>query len=329
MSQTDYDIDTIIIRKKEILAEINIYQKKLITLETELLHIEKTMSTFSETNIADSLALSEQQRAIVESKNKNILVIACPGSGKTHTLISRYINLITKEKVDPMSIILITFTKKAGMEMSQRISNILPNKPPYYVGSLHGLGFRLLQEYNLTKGNYTVLDEPDAHTILRNSADVILNKQVELESDEIAMLRKQIVYIYDKISTSYPTNLLDTIKHLSISSKYKTIITNILKEYKNIKKQQNLVDFNDLMISFCQLLGTKKIEPFLDKIKYIFFDEYQDINPVQNYILQCFKNSNTMVVGDDAQSIYAFRGSSVQYIRDFEKTFDNVNTFYL
>ncbi len=323
------DIDTIIIRKKEILAEINIYQKKLITLETELLHIEKKIATFSETNIADTLMLSEQQKAIVESKNKNILVVACPGSGKTHTLISRYINLVTKEKVDPNDIILITFTKKAGMEMSQRISNILPNKPPYYVGSLHGLGFRLLQEYSLTKGSITVLDENDSHIILRNCADFILDQQEELEDDEIIMLRKQIIYIYDKVSTSYPPNLLDTIKHLSISSKYKTIITNILKEYKNKKKEQNLVDFNDLMVSFCALLGTKKINPFLERIKYIFFDEYQDINPVQNYIIQCFKHSNIMVVGDDAQAIYAFRGSSVKYIWDFEKSFTDVNTFYL
>lgn len=323
------DIDTIIIRKKEILAEINIYQKKLITLETELLNIEKTMATFSQENIADTLMLSEQQKAIVDSKNKNILVVACPGSGKTHTLISRYINLVTKDKVDPMSIILITFTKKAGMEMSQRISNILPNKPPYYVGSLHGLGFRLLQEYNLTKGSMTVLDENDAHVILRQSADFILDQQTELEDDEISMLRKQIIYIYDKVSTSFPTNLLETIKNLSISSKYKNIITNILKEYKNRKKEQNLVDFNDLMISFCTLLGTKKINTFLDKIKYIFFDEYQDINPVQNYILQAFKNSNIMVVGDDAQAIYAFRGSSVKYIWDFEKSFSDVSTYYL
>ena len=85
------DVDTIIIRKKEILAEINIYQKKLLTLETELLTLEKAMASFSEMNIADSLSLSEQQKIIVESKDKNILVVACPGSGKTHTLISRYV----------------------------------------------------------------------------------------------------------------------------------------------------------------------------------------------------------------------------------------------
>ena len=327
---SDYDIDTIIIRKKEIQSEIHLHQKKLIMLETELLKIEKLMATFSNMNISDSLSLSDQQRVIVESKDKNILVVACPGSGKTHTLISRYINLVTKQKMDPSNIILITFTKKAGMEMNQRISNIIPNKLPYYVGSLHGLGFRLLQEYN--KINYTVLDENDAAYHLRKCADTILETCDDLNEEEIALLRKQIVYIYDKVSTTYPPNILETIKHLSISSKYKNIINNILKEYKLLKKKENLVDFNDLMIQFCQLLGTKKINPFLEQIKYIFFDEYQDINPVQNYILGCFEKSskaNIMVVGDDAQAIYAFRGSSVKYIWDFEKQYDNVKKFLL
>ncbi len=326
----NYDIDTIILKKKEILADINIHQKKLMMLENELLKIEHMMASFSEMNIADSLSLSEQQKVIVDSKDKNILVVACPGSGKTHTLISRYINLVTKEKIDPSSIILITFTKKAGMEMNQRISNIIPHKLPYYVGSLHGLGFRLLQEFN--KISYTVLDENDSHYIIKKCADVVLIPCKELNDDEVSLIRRQIVYIYDKVSTSYPCNIDDAIKHLSISSKYKSIINNILKEYKNEKKKQNLIDFNDLMIQFCQLLGTKKVNPFLEKVKYIFFDEYQDINPVQNYILGCFgqsPNSNIMVVGDDAQAIYAFRGSSVQYIWDFEKKYDNVKKFML
>ncbi len=328
------NINTVCInRKKEILTEISIFQKKIITLETELIQLEQKIASFSNNSISDSLVLNDNQREIVESKEKNILVVACPGSGKTHTLISRYINLVTKENIDPSSIILITFTKKAGMEMTQRISNILPHKQPYYVGSLHGLGFRLLQEYNSIKGaNYTVLDENDSHLILRKCAVNILENDESLEEEEVELLKKQIIYIYDKVSTNYPINLNETIKQLSISSKYKNVINNILKEYKLFKKNENLVDFNDLMISFCQLLGTKKITPFLEKIQYIFFDEYQDINPVQNYILSCFKKNpevNLMVVGDDAQAIYAFRGSSVKYIWEFEKTFDNVKTYYL
>ena len=227
------DINIIINRKKEIMTEMTVYQKKLFLLENELLQIETTMSQLSETNIADSLSLSPQQQSIVESKEKNILVVACPGSGKTHTIISRYIYLVTKEKINPSNIILITFTKKAGMEMNQRIGNILPHKLPYYVGSLHGLGFRLLQEYN--KISYTVLDEDDSHALLRKSADNILDI-LTIEDDEKLLLRKQIIYIYDKVSNSYPININEAIGKLSIGNKYKTIISNILKEYKVINK---------------------------------------------------------------------------------------------
>ncbi len=321
-----FDIDTIILKKKEIQSNIIFHQRKIIELETELIKLEQTISSFNDINIMDNLVLSDQQRKIVDSTDKKILVVACPGSGKTHTLISRYIHLVTKKSIDPSKIILITFTKKAGMEMNQRISDILPHKLPFYVGSLHGLGFRLLQQFNNI--NYTVLDETDSRNILRECADTILS-DAELEDEEIGLLRKQIVYIYDKVSTTYPANLVETIKNLSISSKYKTIISDILKEYKNTKNKQDLVDFNDLMILFCQLLKTKKINDFLNNIEYIFFDEYQDINPVQNYILSCFKQSNIMVVGDDAQAIYAFRGSSVKYIWEFEKNFENVKTYYL
>ena len=83
-----------------------------MALENEIINIDKQMANFSDMEILDTLKLSDQQRQIVESNNQNILVIACPGSGKTHTLISRFIHLVVKEKVDPDDIILITFTKK-------------------------------------------------------------------------------------------------------------------------------------------------------------------------------------------------------------------------
>ena len=80
------------------------------------------------------------------------------------------------------------------------------------------------------------------------------------------------------------------------------------------KKAMKLLDFSDLLVMFCDFLKTKKGKEYLQSVKYIFFDEYQDINPIQNYILSQIKtHANIMVVGDDAQAIYAFRGSSVEY----------------
>jgi len=316
----------------ELKKELYIYQKKILDIEMKIMTLEKEIHTITDdeynSTMFDDMILSKQQMEIVKSKSKNIMVVACPGSGKTHTIISRYINMVVCEKVDPNSIIMITFTKKAGMEMNQRIMNFLPNKLPFYVGSLHGLGYRTIQQFN-NGVNFTVLDEKESHVLLRESSKKILEETL-FDTEEITMLIKQIVYIYEKISVDYPMDINETLKKLSIASKYKTIIQSILKEYKNTKKEQNLVDFNDLMIQFCNLLGTKKINTFLEGIKYIFFDEYQDINPVQNYILNCFStHSNIMVVGDDAQAIYAFRGSSVKYIWDFEKKFKNVTTYYL
>lgn len=324
-----------IIQKQDSLVqlrkELSILQKKMLEIEMNIMTLEEEIANIVESNksniLVDNMSLSEQQKEIVDSEAKNILVVACPGSGKTHTVIARYINLTINKKVDPNSIVLITFTKKAGMEMNNRIQSILPNKLPYYVGSLHGLGYRLLQEYNTI--NNTVLNEGEYKQFIKECASKVL-EQSTLTVEEQNMIKVQIPYIYDKISTDYPLNIDSTLSSLSISTKYKKIVNDILKQYKVSKKEQHLVDFNDLMIQFCTLLGTKKINIFLEGIKYVFFDEYQDINPVQNYILKCFsKYSNVMAVGDDAQAIYAFRGSSVKYIWDFENQFDNVSTYYL
>jgi DNA helicase-2/ATP-dependent DNA helicase PcrA len=320
-------MDEIIKLKKQYKSKISIYQTKILKLENEIINIDKQMANFSDMDILQTLKLSDQQREIVESKNKNILVVACPGSGKTHTLISRFIHLVVKEKIDPDDIILITFTKKAGMEMNERINNIIPNKQPHYVGSLHGLGYRLLQQNS--KSSYTVIDDVDSHKLLRECMNFIL-AQENFDEDENSLISKNIIYIYDKISTCYPINVDETLKMLNINLKYKKVINKGLREYAKTKKKQNLYDFNDLMIQFCEYLDNGKFDSFINKIKYIFFDEYQDVNMIQNYILNKFKNkSNLMVVGDDAQAIYSFRGSSVQYIWDFEKTVDDTKTYYL
>lgn len=326
-----------LIQKQESLVqlkkELAIHQKKMLEIEMNIMTREKELVEIAEANtsniLVENMTLSKQQMEIVESEASNILVVACPGSGKTHTVIARYINLVINKKIDPASIILITFTKKAGMEMNNRIQSILPHKLPYYVGSLHGLGYRLLQQFNTNSVTNTVLNEMEYKQSIKECATKILEES-DLSPDEQTMIKIQIPYIYDKISTDYPLNMNRTLSSLSISTKYKNTIALILKQYKMMKKEQNLVDFNDLMIQFCMLLGTKKINTFLEGIKYVFFDEYQDINPVQNYILKCFSNhSNIMAVGDDAQAIYAFRGSSVKYIWDFEKQFNNIATYYL
>lgn len=320
-------MDNLLSKKEELVKLKHKYEKKIFLIENELIKYEQELAKFSELELVASLSLSEQQTNIVEATDDNILVIACPGAGKTHTLISRYVNLILKNNVKPESVLLITFTKKAGQEMLHRLEDIIPTKLPFHVGSLHGLGYRILQKFNNI--NYTVLDEYEARDLLKQETITILSNQLELDIDDSNLIKSKIVSIIDQVSTTYPLNFKTILKKHNLT-KYNNLINQIYKAFLKRKKQENSIDFNDLMIQFCDFLKSPRSENFRNEIKYIFFDEYQDINPIQNYILSIFKNkSKIMVVGDDAQSIYSFRGSSVKYICNFPNEFLPNNTYFL
>jgi len=248
---------------------------------------------------------SEEQTKIIESNNDYILVLACPGSGKTHTLISKYINIIQKGDILSDEIILITFTKKAGQEMYNRLNNLVPDKLPFYVGSLHGLAYKILSEYY--KINFTVIDDKDANEILKELSNN-LDKSINVNQ------------IIDQISTIYPLDIKSYLTKHKMTDLYKPI-NKIYNDYRKYKLKQKLYDFNDLMINFCNFLDNNDSYKFINKIKYVFFDEYQDINQIQNYILnKLSKHCKLMIVGDDAQSIYSFRGSCSNYILDINNS---------
>jgi DNA helicase-2/ATP-dependent DNA helicase PcrA len=297
-------------------------QKKIFQIENELIQIEKDLANFSDNLILENLKLSEQQELIINATEDNILVVACPGSGKTHTLISRYVKMILNNQITPEETLLITFTKKAGLEMLNRLSRVLPHKIPYHVGSLHGLGYKVLQEYNDI--NYTVLDEKDVKVYLRDLINENPTLQ-QLDDEELGLIKSKIQLIIDQASTTYPFDLKAILKKNNLDKYFKEF-NYVYKLYQQKKKKENIVDFNDLMIQFSKFLDEPKSDIFKSKIKYVFFDEYQDVNPVQNYILlKLSDKSKIMVVGDDAQAIYAFRGSSVKYILNFNQTFNDPN----
>ena len=315
-------IDILTIKRDQMRKELLEQQKKIFQIENQLINIDIELSSFSDNLILKNLKLSEQQEQIVNASEDNILVVACPGSGKTHTLISRYVKMILNNEINPDETLLITFTKKAGMEMLNRLGKILPNKIPYHVGSLHGLGYKVLQEYNDI--NYTILDEKDVKDFLK---DIINDNPTlqQLDEDDLGIIKNKIQIIIDQASTSYPFDLKYALKKANLD-KYHKEFAYIYKLYQNKKKKEHLVDFNDLMIQFSKFLNEEKSDIFKNKVKYVFFDEYQDVNPVQNFILLKLSiKSKIMVVGDDAQSIYAFRGSSVKYILNFDKNFVNQN----
>jgi len=303
--------------KEKIIKKIAEYNMKIFDLQNKLLEIEQNIIDIDHKEIMNTLTLNEQQLEVVNATEKYIVTVAAPGSGKTHTLISMYIKMIVEDKVDPESVLIITFTKKAGQEMAGRLASIIPTKLPAYVGSLHGLAYRILQEYNNI--NYTMLDEKETKDLLKDLCD---------KNDEFIDFKSKITLIIDKSSSSFPFNIKPILKELKLEA-LEDKIHLLLNIYKEKKKNENLLDFNDLMIMLCEFLDKKASNEYKNKIKFIFFDEYQDVNPIQHYILSKFKkNSRIMVVGDDAQSIYAFRGSSVKFILNFPVEF-KPNKMYL
>jgi len=308
--------------REKIINKISKLNMKIFDLQNQLLNIEQQIVDLDHKQIMNDLTLNDQQLEVVNATEKYIVTVAAPGSGKTHTLISMYIKMIVEDKVDPTSILVITFTKKAGQEMAGRLASIIPTKLPAYVGSLHGLAYRILQEYNNI--NYTMLDEKETKDLLKDLCD----RHLELDDIENSLVKSKITLIIEKSSSSYPFCIKSVLKELRLEKlEYK--VNQILNIYKEKKLKENLLDFNDLMISLCEFLDKPESKEYKNKIKFIFFDEYQDVNPIQHYILNKFKKkSRIMVVGDDAQSIYAFRGSSVNFILNFPNEF-KPNKMYL
>lgn len=292
--------------------KINNYRKLIHQLELENVGFEKKLEEFKK-SVTNFNLNKAQEDAVNEIKN-NSIIIACPGSGKTHTLVAKVVHLVVDHQVNPQQIVLVTFTKKAAQEMTSRLSKYLGKQQLFHSGTIHGLAYRMIQKYD--KINYTIIDESESHKALRNC----ISKDLSDEAKKI--INKFLPIIYDQLGSRYPINLKKILENFKISEHHKGI-KKALEEYKKYKEKNKYLDFNQLMIKFLEFLESADSNELKDSIKYILFDEYQDVNPIQEIILRKLSNKKQVltVVGDDAQSIYAFRGSEVQFILDFEKTY--------
>ena len=158
--------------------------------------------------------LSIEQDAIIKSNHDNILIVACPGSGKTHTIISKYYYLINNNIVKPEEVILITYTKKAGLEMYNRINNLLPNALPFYVGSLHGFSYKILNEYYK---NHTIIDDSDIDNFLNNIIETNYQKETVYEYN---LQIKELKDFINKLTTRYPINIKELLKNTRLEKHY-------------------------------------------------------------------------------------------------------------
>lgn len=268
--------------------------------------------------------LNSQQLAVVENIYGPQLVIAGAGSGKTRTIVYRIVSLIEKGE-SPNSILLLTFTRKAAFEMMRRASIILDDRcTKVSGGTFHSFAVMILKQYAIKLGyepNFTILDTTDSEDLIGMIRDSLVNKK-----------EKRFPYkntIFEIISKSINTNrtIVDILKeYYPHFEEDACIIENIHKKYKETKKSRNSMDYDDLLINLRDLLKIDEIRIKLsNRYKFIMVDEYQDTNRLQAQIssLLASEHGNIMVVGDDAQSIYSFRGAIFKNIIDFPKIFSN------
>jgi len=276
--------------------------------------------------------LNPQQLAAVEVVDGPALVIAGAGSGKTRVLVYRVARLIDSG-IDPASILLLTFTRKAAQEMLGRVGLLIgPHSDRVMGGTFHSVANQLLRRYGRAIGlepGFTILDRGDSEDLVN-----LLRVQVGLgEAGRRFPRKRTIVEIFSKASnTLRPLDdvLLNEYAHFV---DYRAELAALQKAYETTKRQRQLVDYDDLLLRLRELLAVD--EPARRMIsgtwRYILVDEYQDTNRLQAEVVRhlAATHENVMVVGDDSQSIYSFRGATFRNIMEFPDQFPGTRIFKL
>ncbi len=276
--------------------------------------------------------LNESQLEAVEIEGGSALVIAGAGSGKTRVLVFRVARLVEKG-VDPESILLLTFTRKAAREMMDRAADILDARCSRIDGgTFHSFANRMLRKYAKYVGlhnNFTIMDTDD-------SQSAINQVRAKLGFDKSRERFPKKGTIHKVISKSINTG--DSVSKILYRdftqfSMYAEEIAEIAAEYAVFKKERDLVDYDDLLVFFRNLLrDNEQVRKAVSgRYQYIMVDEFQDTNRLQGHIasLLASETGNIMVVGDDAQSIYSFRGANFRNIMDFPQIFENTKVITL
>ncbi|MBY9004315.1 MAG: ATP-dependent helicase [Candidatus Lokiarchaeota archaeon] len=277
--------------------------------------------------------LNEEQLNIINNLKGPMIVIAGAGSGKTRTIVYSVAKLLVSG-VKPSEIMLVTFTNKAASEMIERVEQLLGKRPKgIWAGTFHSIANRFLRKYARSLGlkpNFTIMDETDARGLVKlsmNQADI---QELDERFPTSAMVKSIL---------SYSINCNKTIKEV-VEWKYPQFnnekfilkLREVFKVYAKKKADDSLVDFDDMLVFWNRLLEERNVAQLIARrIKHVLVDEYQDTNFIQDEIIkkivQQNVNHNVMAVGDDAQSIYAFRGANFENIMNFEKNYQNCKKY--
>jgi DNA helicase II / ATP-dependent DNA helicase PcrA len=278
--------------------------------------------------------LNEPQREAVLHKDGPIMIIAGAGSGKTKVLTTRITHLMSHHGVDAFNILALTFTNKAAKEMKERVERILGNSEArnLYIGTFHSVFARILRSEAPNIGypsNFTIYDTDDAKSVVKT-----VIKEMDLDDKQY-----KANVVYNRISSA-KNGLVGPAEYANDyalqqedARANRPMIGQIYDAYAKRCYKNGAMDFDDLLFKFYILLKNvpKSLSKYQQKFKYLMIDEYQDTNTAQYEIVKLLgaMHENVCVVGDDAQSIYSFRGATIENILQFEKDYDDVKVVKL
>lgn len=268
--------------------------------------------------------LNPAQREAATHGDGPLLIVAGAGTGKTRTLACRVAWLVERG-VPPERILLLTFTRRAAAEMVARAGHLTGAQTTGKVwgGTFHAVGNRLLRIYGRAMGlptDFTVADQGDAADLMN-----LIRSELGLAKGDKRFPRKEtLVAIYSR-TVNAECKLTATLQdHFPWCAQYEEALRRIFQAYTERKREQNVLDYDDLLLYWAALADAEEAGRALEqRFDHVLVDEYQDTNAVQSRILRaCRKNNhNICVVGDDAQSIYSFRAATVRNILDFPEQF--------
>ena len=274
--------------------------------------------------------LNEQQLAAVTAPPGPLLVIAGAGSGKTRTLTYRVAYLL-ENGIDPRNILLLTFTNKAAREMLNRVANLLPlDASGLWGGTFHSVGNRILRRHGTALGyssGFSIMDREDQKDLIDTvvASAGIDPKEIRFPKGDV--LAEIFSFV---VNTEKPLEELLAEKFayfLPLLDK----IHDVHERYEKKKKATNSMDFDDLLQKTLSMFQQNEriAEVYRRKFQFILVDEYQDTNKIQADLVDLLARDhrNVMVVGDDAQSIYSWRGANFQNILEFPKRYPDAEVF--
>ncbi len=284
------------------------------------------MKNNSTTHIGSDLRGNAAQMEAILHVDGPAMVLAGPGSGKTFVIVQRLLHLIRDCSIDPATILVITFTKAAAIEMQQRFMKITDSSyPEVCFGTFHSVFYQIIRRSNPNQ-QFKIISESDKYKIIKDiiNSGKARNKisNAYKQAEEVLEDSERLKEIISEISRIKNTG--DEPSKCSSGVPLRQNFPYIYSEYQKALSEYRLIDFDDMILKCLELLLQNKeiLDLWANKFRYILIDEYQDINLMQYKVVRLLcRYNNFFVVGDDDQSIYGFRGSDPGIMQEFSSEF--------